>query len=190
MKYLKPLILTFVLLFAFSINIDAQQHLNFMEIPIDGKIDDFQKQLYSKGFLPETEYNKKLTFGQRAFSGKIKGRSCILMVFYTKTKTVFRVKFGYQFYSSESSIKYFNEEKDSLSKLYIYAKTNLKKEGADLKYHFDIYKSNDYSANSLGDIELILSPYKENGITYYNVMFDYVDFDNVFTYIKENPSIL
>ena len=64
------------------------EHLKFMGIPIDGKIKNFQSELWKKGF--RRQYNS--TEGTRVYSGDFSGERVELRVgFDKKTKVVYRV---------------------------------------------------------------------------------------------------
>ena len=49
MKNLKPFLLAIVMLLSAATNINAQQHLKIMGIPMNMSIDAFQKRLAAKG---------------------------------------------------------------------------------------------------------------------------------------------
>ena len=69
------------------------EHLKFMGFPLDGTIDSFQSKLATKEVKPNTELNKVIGVGTRAFDGSFAGYESEIYVYYEKrTKTVYRAK--------------------------------------------------------------------------------------------------
>ena len=68
--------------------------LKFMGIPLDGTITNFQAKLVQKGFKPDSELNKVLDVGVRAFTGgTFYGEKADIAVWYNpKTKIVYSAK--------------------------------------------------------------------------------------------------
>ena len=95
MKYIRPLLLTLVLLFAATGSTYAQEHLKFMGIPIDGTIDNFQKQLATKDIVVEKSVNKNVGVGMRIFKGRFAGKTCFIAAQYSQSKTVYSVMATY-----------------------------------------------------------------------------------------------
>lgn len=84
----------FVLCFFCSLVLFAQdEHLSFMDIPIDGTITEFQAKLKEKGIRHDVRGSAELPVGRRMFKGVVEGKECDVIVSYTKsTKTVYHVK--------------------------------------------------------------------------------------------------
>lgn len=95
MKYIKHLLLTLTLLFATTGVTYAQEHLKFMGIPIDGTIDNFQKQLATKQIVVDKSVNKNVGVGMRIFKGRFAGQTCYIAVQYSPSKTVYAVMATY-----------------------------------------------------------------------------------------------
>ena len=76
------------------LTIQAQaKHLNFMGIPLNGTITQFQGKLTAKGLTPYTKLNQVLPVGTRAFEGTFAGEEAVIHTYYnTKTKIVYRAK--------------------------------------------------------------------------------------------------
>ena len=68
------------------------KHFEFMGIPINGTITNFQQKLKAKGFTYDAKESKTLEAGGRAYKGTFSGKKCQLMVSYsTLTKQVYMV---------------------------------------------------------------------------------------------------
>lgn len=89
-----------VILFAslMSLSIQAQiEHMKFMDIPIDGKISAFQKQIKKKGFFPDRKFDmlpKEYFASSRIYIGSFAGEdnAHLLVSFNNKTKIVYEAK--------------------------------------------------------------------------------------------------
>ncbi len=69
------------------------EHLSFMDIPIDGTISEFQAKLKEKGVRHDVKGSAELPVGRRMFKGIVEGKKSDIIVSYTKTtKTVYHVK--------------------------------------------------------------------------------------------------
>lgn len=69
------------------------EHLSFMDIPIDGTISEFQAKLKEKGIRHDVKGSAELPVGRRMFKGIVEGKKSDIIVSYTKTtKTVYHVK--------------------------------------------------------------------------------------------------
>ena len=178
MKYLKPLIFTLVLLFAFSISIDAQQHLKFMGIPLTGTIDNFQAKLAQKGIKKNFKLSQSLPLGGRAFNGYFTGRYCTIFIYYNvKSKIVYRAKVVYE--NTEESVvdRYLESIESSLK---------IKYNNSDIEYstspsgyqimHILIIDNTNSKYKYSGEIDCV----KEKGyyVSNYQVHIDYLDLKN------------
>ena len=59
------------------------EHLKFMDIPINGSINSFQKKLIKKGILPDSQRNSGKA-GIRSFKGDFYGYDADIIVFFDK----------------------------------------------------------------------------------------------------------
>lgn len=86
----------FILLLICNLNASAfaqDEHLSFMDIPIDGTISEFQAKLKEKGIRHDVKGSAELPVGRRMFKGFVEGKKSDIIVSYTKTtKTVYHVK--------------------------------------------------------------------------------------------------
>ena len=144
--------LLFVLMFCMvSLIVHAQEveHLQFMGIPIDGKIKDFQSQLSEKGFKRQSYSND----GTRKYNGVFSGEDVELHVAFDKqTKIVYRVAVLIPCYrnSDIAEQKYFSyknklEDKYKAYPISIYSSIY---ENNGIKLEDDIKKGNVTSLNS------------------------------------------
>ena len=83
-----------LLLLFFTMELHAQtEHMKFADIPLTGTIDQFQKKLIAKGFRLQTDINRQLPAGTRAFKGIFAGRKGNVAVYYdSTTKIVYSAK--------------------------------------------------------------------------------------------------
>lgn len=88
--------ITFLIICLFTLGIacaQTQSHLKFMGISLDGTINQFQAKLASKGVTVDTELNKKVGVGTRAFKGTFSGKNAQIFIYYNEaTKIVYRGK--------------------------------------------------------------------------------------------------
>ena len=96
---MKKSCLLIALLCLFS-SLNAQNHLTFKGIPIDGDISSFTDSLLSKGFTLNEKFDGK---GNKGFKGEFAGKDCELIVFHTPGGLVFKVV-ALQEYSTWSSL--------------------------------------------------------------------------------------
>lgn len=174
MKYLKPLIFTFVLLFAVSTNSVAQQHLKFMGIPLTGTIDNFQKKLASKGIYKDKSSSAMLPVGVRAYSGYFTGKKCKIYVYYiNNSKTVYRAKAVYSDENEDFADNYFSEIKAMLQSKYSLEQS----ESDNTSYNYPVYRTyvtDDYG-KYLGEIDLFKDKFEDYGYVSYSIHVDYID---------------
>ena len=72
---------------------NANQHLKFMGVPINGSITQFQAKLVAKGCSYNQTESAQSANGCRIFYGTLIGNKVRICVFYnTLTKSVYRVK--------------------------------------------------------------------------------------------------
>ena len=72
---------------------NTTKHLNYMGIPINGTITQFQAKLIAKGCVHDKLTSNSLGVGCRAFKGNFIGNKVTIFVYYDeKTKVVYRVK--------------------------------------------------------------------------------------------------
>ncbi len=74
----KTITLIFCLLTAIIVQAQTE-HLNFMGIPLNGTITQFQTKLMAKGAKPDAKMNKELSAGCRMFKGEQDGYPNFLM---------------------------------------------------------------------------------------------------------------
>lgn len=185
MKYLRLLIFNFVLLLSFSTNMDAQQHLKFMGIPINGSIDNFQQKLANKGIYPSREMNRNTPFGVRCFTGRFTGKQCNIYVYYTDSKIVYRAKAVYSEQDEDLVDSYYIEVKDMLDTKY--ALEESEDETSDGYPSHRIYVTNETGTKSLGQIFLYKSKFNgDYGYVSYSIHVDYYDDSNQIKHQNDN----
>lgn len=86
-------IVSFLFIIIGSSYAQAQEHLKFMGIPLNGTITQFQAKLQAKGVYYDAQNSKGLGVGTRAFRGTFSGKKADIYVYYNeKTKVVYRAK--------------------------------------------------------------------------------------------------
>lgn len=116
---MKKVLLFFPLLLIASIC--YAQHLQFMEIPINGNVNTFQTKLTKKG-LKVSSRSKFSPIGVRNFDGYFTNKKANIIIFYNvKTKEVYkcRVVFDTVFETMSEVQSEFNHYKDLLSQKYV-----------------------------------------------------------------------
>ena len=152
LSFLKKFVLS-ILFVCFAIITNAQ-HLNFLGIPIDGNINDFQNKLASKGIKVNRAASKEAPVGQRVFNGKFKGYNSDIIVFYSrKTKNVYKVSVAT--YSNKQDViqKLLDTSLDNIEKNYVYASEHDIDDMTRAHFKYFIYPSNE-SNNYIGIIHL------------------------------------
>lgn len=105
----KNLLALLFLLFTTVLGVNAQEHMKFMGIPIDGTLSSFGTKLSEKGFV-----KKNADDGILSFKGKFTGKDVdVLLLGTEETLTVWKVVVLFDKETSWSSIKsIFNDYKD------------------------------------------------------------------------------
>lgn len=86
-------ILSLIVCMLMCLSIQADEHLKFMGIPLDGTITQFQAKLAQKGVTHDVAGSKGVSAGCRIFKGTFSGKKAQLFVYYDeKTKIVYRAK--------------------------------------------------------------------------------------------------
>jgi len=185
----------------FALAIQAQsEHLKFMGIPLDGKINDFQLQLLKKGCTLDKLLMKYINpKGSRFYEGSFAGNSAKIVVFFNeKTKKVYRAKAIISAYSEEQIKQKYSEMKSMLMDKYDIQYRFQQKYGevlndsviGDLKWYFEDtggkFESTSFIVTGvevferIGDIDLFVRE-MESSISYqteYGLHVDYIDKEN------------
>lgn len=107
----------FVLCLCMAAN--AQQHMKFMGIPLDGTIDDFSMKLKVKGVTYDAAESKAAGKGIRKFCGTFMGEKATFTVFYNyKSKIVFSAAVELNYPTVESAHTPFVNLTDQLQQKY------------------------------------------------------------------------
>lgn len=195
----KGLLMLFGCLFALAIQAQSE-HLKFMGIPLDGKINDFQSQLLKKGCTLDEFFMKYgKSKGNRVYEGSFAGNNARIVVFFNeKTKKVYRAKAIISAYSDEQVKQKYFEMKSMLMDKYDVQYRLRQKYGealgdsltGNLRWYFedteDKYESTSFKVIDveqfewIGDIDLFVSEV-ESSISYrteYHLHVDYIDREN------------
>ena len=195
----KVLLMLFGCLFALAIQAQSE-HLKFMGIPLDGKMNDFQSQLLKKGCtIDELIMKYANPKGSRAYEGTFAGNNASIVVFFNeKTKKVYRAKVVIPAYSEEQVKQKYSEMKSMLMDKYDVQYRLRQKYGealndsviGNIKWYFekteDKYESTSFMVISvehfewIGNIDLFIRE-TESSISYrteYNLHVDYIDREN------------
>ena len=118
-------ILSLVVCMLICLSVQADDHLKFMGIPLDGTITQFQAKLAKKGVAHDVAGSKILPPGCRGFNGTFSGKKANIYVYYdTTSKVVYRAKAvidysdkslcssDYDYFVSMLSEKYYDAEKN------------------------------------------------------------------------------
>lgn len=104
-------------LIAFSISVNAA-HLEFLGIPINGTINQFQNELFNKGFKISPD-NKKVGNGKRLYVGYFANERCNLAIHYNKkTKDVYECRVLLHNSTREEQSQSYTDLKNSLTAKY------------------------------------------------------------------------
>lgn len=195
----KGLLMLFGCLFALAIQAQSE-HLKFMGIPLDGKINDFQSQLLKKGCtLNELLMKYAKPKGCRHYDGSFAGNDAKIAVFFNeKTKKVYRAKAIIRAYSEEQVKQKYIEMKSMLMDKYD-IRYRLRQEYGEalsdslignFRWYFedkeDKYESTSFMVigvkplERIGEIDLFVSE-RESSISYrteYQLHVDYIDMEN------------
>lgn len=100
---------------------NANQHLKFMGVPINGTITQFQAKLVAKGCTYNKASSSALEKGCRVFNGVLVGNKVRIYVYYnTRTSIVYRAKAVVSGISEEIADQSYNQIKDLLAQKYDY----------------------------------------------------------------------
>ena len=162
------------------------QHLEFMGIPLDGTITQFQAKLIKKGFHI-SKLSKALDKGIRAYNGRFSGRKVVVATYYNpKSKNVYAVRVMLDddsFKNGESAFDVFDYYTDLINAKY----SDISKEDTDDKAttenarrHYAITVYHDSTKETIrGTIRIQVVENTDYYNTYY-VTLDYVDGLNSF----------
>lgn len=195
----KGLLMLFGCLFALAIQAQSE-HLKFMGIPLDGKINDFQSQLLKKGCtLDELFMKYGKPKGNRVYEGSFAGNNARIVVFFNeKTKKVYRAKAIISAYSDEQVKQKYFEMKSMLMDKYDVQYRLRQKYGESLgdsltgnfRWYFedteDKYESTSFMVidvehfERIGEIDLFVRERELSNSyrTEYNLHVDYIDREN------------
>lgn len=117
----------FVLCLCMAVN--AQQHMKFMGIPLDGTVDNFALKLKAKGVTYNAAESKAAEPGSRIFNGMFMGKNAMFCVYYnTKSKMVFGAAVVQKYPTVESAHLPFVNLTESLQQKYPNAKYEASKD--------------------------------------------------------------
>lgn len=91
MSNIKSLIFSAILLFC-SISVCNAQHLTFLDIPLTGTIDNFQQQLYAKGYKADKRWSSLVVSDAKLYKGQFLGHQADIHIYYKKDNQVYRAK--------------------------------------------------------------------------------------------------
>ena len=121
---MKKILLTLLFCLVTIISFGQTKHLTVLGIPITGNIATFQQKLIAKKFRLDTNENKQLPIGERAFKGRFSGHECSLKAYYfPDDKIVYKVRVSIDFAYESSANATYLEIKRNLLRKYKYADT-------------------------------------------------------------------
>ena len=181
---MKRIFLTFCICLLSSMLVFAQEdHLKFMGIPLDGSIDNFEKELLAKGLSLYSDFNSEYekTNDCRAFEGKFSGENAILFIEYDPSnKIVYAARVFIECVNEITRDKKYDYFNSMLSIKYPEAKIEMgEQEGHEAKAIF-IPNKNHSSHQYLGFITIACSNDR------YMLEIDYTDTDNMVKCKKKN----
>lgn len=185
MKNFKPFLLAIVMLLSAATNVNAQQHLKFMGIPLTGTIDQFQAKLAAKGAYPDRITNRTTPFGVRCFDGRFTGKKCTIFVYYTNSKKVYRAKAVYSDENEDLVDQFYESTKSMLQTKYAYEQSE--SDSYQSYPAYNIYVTDSEGTSNIGTINLYKTKYNNPyGLDSYSVHVDYTDFINGINHESEN----
>ena len=180
MKKILPLIVCMLM----CLGIQADEHLKFMGIPLDGTIAQFQAKLTAKGVTHDVAGSKGLSAGRRLFKGTFSGKRAEIYVYYDEaTKIVYRAKAVIE--SSEESLSEQNYDYfvSMLSQKYDDAEKKYGRQDSYETVTFLVPNNNEYATYTyLGSIDVYRSSYSFT----YDVHVDYTDAINIVKHENRN----
>lgn len=164
----------------------SAQRLEFMGIPLDGTITQFQAKLIKKGFSV-SKYSKSLDKGIRAYNGRFSGRKVAIATYYNpKSKNVYAVRVIFDddsFKSGESAFDVFDYYKNLIDTKYSDVSKEDTEDSAtteDARRHYAITVYHDINKETIrGTIRIQVVENTDYYNSYY-VTLDYVDGLNSF----------
>lgn len=112
---MKKVLLLFIVWFmAMTAMAQNEQHLKFMNIPLTGKISDFQWYLKKRGFKLDAKYDDT-----RKYTGKFAGEDAILYIYFnSQTKIVYKAKVVLPYFTEEIADRHYKDLENKLREKY------------------------------------------------------------------------
>lgn len=185
MKNFKPFLLAIVMLLSAATNVNAQQHLKFMGIPMNMSIDAFQKRLAAKGIYKDKSVSSVLPYGSRMFNGSFADNRCSIMVFYNQDKTVYRSVAIYRNEDEKIADGYYQKIKNLLQTKYSEENQETTTENGYEAYNVNVI--DDEGEYTIGCINLYKNEhtFEWNYDPTYIIFVDYIDSVNSADYEQE-----
>ena len=175
---MKKLFVCFVIsMVAFVAN--AQKHLSFMGIPLNGSITTFQQKLAAKNILPDKKLNATNPVGFKFFNGSFSGYKSEIIVYYNeKSKNVYRGKACIYENSEGITLDRYEEFKRLLGEKYKSSTSIEDTKDGYFTYHILVTDDKDKDI-ILGEIDLYIGKLELVPGSYnYSLHIDYIDFAN------------
>ena len=164
--------------------VQAEEHMKFMGIPLNGTISQFQAKLTAKGVTHDVAGSKGLSAGRRLFKGTFSGKRAEIYVYFDEaTKIVYRAKAVIE--SSEESLSKQNYDYfvSMLSQKYDDAEKKYGRQDSYETVTFLVPNNNEYATYTyLGSIDVYRSCYSFT----YCVHVDYTDAINIVKHENRN----
>lgn len=163
------------------LSVQADEHLKFMGIPLDGTITQFQAKLAKKSVTHDVAGSKKLSPGCRGFKGTFSGKKANIYVYYdTTSKVVYRAKAVIDYTDESISSGEYDYFVRMLSDKYLEAeKTEGRQDGYDTMT-FLVPNSPDARYKYLGSIDVYRS-------SYYTLLYMlHVDYTDTYNNVKHD----
>ena len=137
---------------------NANQHLKFMGVPINGTIAQFQSKLVAKGCTYDKVASSTIEKGCRAFNGVLVGNKVEIYVYYnTQTNIVYRAKAVVSGISEEIADQSYSKIKKLLSQKYDYMSEGTK-DDKECCYFFSVKNPDeDIDFNNISNLSEVAS---------------------------------
>ena len=149
--------------------VSAQEHLSFMDIPLDLTRTEFEQQMQNVGFTPDDETNEQsLPLGGEFFDGTFYGHEAIAIVnFNVNTELVYGASVLMEEEDLEAAQSHYQEMKDLLDEKYLIDKydTNHQESKKNGFYYYNLVivpKDGDAFSSGIGVIQLEITTQGES----------------------------
>lgn len=176
-------ILSLVVCMLICLSVQADEHLKFMGIPLDGTITQFQAKLAKKGVAHDVAGSKVLPPGSRLFKGVFSGKEAYIHIYYdTASKLVYRAKVVITTSDDQDFENNYNYFVRMLSEKYLDAKKDIGETNNHEDVSFLVYNIETAQYMYKG----IINVYRVKLSNYYNSYSLHIDYEDTINSVKRD----